>query len=629
MSNRSWLMSSIYKYLQEGGDCDAEEIVKHIRANDQKASRMKFAPLKKEIERIISESLPPPQNTQPVKTLPLKRPASPPLPVKPKTDPVFTTDLRFKDIGGIDHIMKDIQELLVYPMIHPEVYSELRIEPATGILLCGPPGTGKTYLAHAICGELGVPFFKLAAPEIVSGMSGESEQKLRELFKKAKDAAPSIIFIDEIDAITPMRSNTHREMEKRIVSQLITCMDDLKGFLSHGKVVIIIAATNRIETIDTALRQAGRFDREIHFGIPSEAQRLQILNILLKDIKIRGDIDFDAIAKMTPGYVGADLQSLVKEAGNRAISRIMQQEMLDLENLFIEMPDFLHAIDKVQPSSKREGFSTIPDTTWQDIGGMEHLRTELHYSIVHPIQCPEKYKAVGINAAAGVLLCGPPGCGKTLLAKAVANESKANFIAVNGPELLNKYVGESEKAVRILFQRARDSAPCVIFFDEIDSLCAARGGDNQSTERVVNQLLTELNGLQDRREVFVIAATNRPDIIDPAMMRPGRLDKILFVPLPEEGERRSILTALTRNTPVVDLNTEMLAQNTVGFSGADLSALVREAACLALRQVEPPYIVTQAHFNEALHKVRPSVTPHQKAHYEKMRENLSLNSSSN
>ncbi|CAG9333548.1 unnamed protein product [Blepharisma stoltei] len=620
-------MGCIYDYLRKGFDPDADEITKFIKANDHKASRIKFAPLKREIEKILNENLPNEEEPQQIKTLPLKTAPSPPAQKPAKNEQVFTTELKFKDIGGIDQIMKDIQELVVYPMVHPEVYRELHIEPATGVLLCGPPGTGKTYLAHAICGELGVPFYKLAAPEIVSGMSGESEQKLRELFKKASESAPSIIFIDEIDAIAPNRSNTHREMEKRIVSQLLTCMDDLRGFLSHGKVVIVLAATNRIESIDTALRQAGRFDREIHFGIPSEPQRFQILSLLMKDLKIRGDIDIHAIAKLTPGYVGADLQSLVKEAGNRAISRVMQEEMLDLENLYIEMGDFLHAVSKVQPSSKREGFSTIPDTTWQDIGGMENLRTELYFSIVHAIQCPEKYQAVGITAAAGVLLCGPPGCGKTLLAKAVANESKANFIAVNGPELLNKYVGESEKAVRQLFQRARDSAPCVIFFDEIDSLCAARGGDNQATERVVNQLLTELNGLQDRRQVFVIAATNRPDIIDPAMLRPGRLDKILFVPLPEEGERKSILQALTRSSPLdSDINLDLLAEKTVGFSGADLSSLVREAACLALRQENPPYIITHNHFSEALYKVRPSVTPHQKAHYEKMRENLAIKS---
>jgi SpoVK/Ycf46/Vps4 family AAA+-type ATPase len=385
-------------------------------------------------------------------------------------------------------------------------------------------------------------------------------------------------------------------------------MDELGGFLQHGKMVIVIAATNRIESIDPALRRAGRFDREIHFGIPSQQQRAEILKVMIKDLKVKGDINVENLAKLTPGYVGADLHSLIKESANQSISRIMENPSLDLSTLFIEMQDFSKALEIVQPSSKREGFSTIPDTTWEDIGGLEDLREELYFSIVHAISNPEKYSSLGITSAAGILLCGPPGCGKTLLAKAVANESKANFIAVNGPELLNKYVGESEKAVRQLFQRARDSAPCVIFFDEIDSLCAARGGDNQATERVVNQLLTELNGLQDRKQVFVIAATNRPDIIDPAILRPGRLDQVLFVLLPDTRQREAILKALMKKVPSQGVDVGKLAEETEGFSGADLAMVVREAAAQVLRENCEESCVYFRHFWKALEKIRPSVS---------------------
>lgn len=589
------------RFLDNGGLPDTDSIVEHLQQMDSKLKRQPLATLRISVKKILSELPPPP--------LPQKRPAESPLSLSPN----------FSNLGGISNIMKEIQQLIIFPLTHPEVFRELNIEPTRGVLLCGSPGTGKTYLANLICGEIGLPYFKIAATEVVSGMSGESEQKLREIFKKASDSAPSLLFIDEIDAITPKRSNSQREMEKRIVSQLLSCMDELGGFLQHGKLVIVLAATNRIEAIDPALRRAGRFDREIHFGIPSLPQRLEILKVLVKDLKLKGELDLMELAKLTPGYVGADLHSLIKEAGNQAISRIISIENYNLSLISIEMQDFLKAIEIVQPSSKREGFSTIPDTTWEEIGGLETLREELYYSIVHAINHPEKYLALGINAAAGVLLCGPPGCGKTLLAKAVANESRANFIAVNGPELLNKYVGESEKAVRQLFQRARDSAPCVIFFDEIDSLCAQRGNDNQATERVVNQLLTELNGLQERKQVFVIAATNRPDIIDPAILRPGRLDKILFVMLPDLKDRLSILKALVKKTPIFEVDLEDIAEKTEGYSGADLAMIVREAAAQVLRDEGNSCLITQEHFKTALGKIKTSVSKQQSLVYEHMR----------
>ena len=604
------VLGAIYNYLEQGGELDEDSIVEHL------TSLKKFSKVRPKNLRVVVKNY-----TDELET-PQKEPKVQEKPKKP--DFSFSSSLNFSNIGGMESIMKEIQQLVVNPINHPEVYYELKIEPARGILLCGPPGTGKTYLAHAISGQLQVPFFKVSAPEIVTGMSGESEKKLREVFQKATEAAPSVLFLDEIDAITPKRSNTEKGMEKRIVSQLLTCMDDLGGFLDHGKIVIVLAATNRIESIDPALRRAGRFDREIHFGIPSEVQRKKILEVLVKNLKLRQDLDISALAKKTPGYVGADLHSIVKEAGNQAIIRIFSGNYT-LESVFIEQEDFLKAINIVQPSSKREGFTTIPDTNWENVGGLETFRQELYWSIVHPINQPEKYEALGISTAAGVLLSGPPGCGKTLLAKAVANEAQANFIAVNGPELLNKYVGESEKAVRQLFQRARDSAPCIIFFDEIDSMCAARGGDNQATERVVNQLLTELNGLQERQQVFVIAATNRPDIIDPAMLRPGRLDKNLFIPLPSLEDRISILNTHLKVTQAQNINLEELGQRTQGFSGADLASLVREAASLALRQDNPPYTVAQEHLNAALNKVSPSVTPLQHTRYEQMRHTLKGN----
>ena len=602
MTQNSKISLIVKRFLERGGLPDVETIVEHIQNTDPKFKRLTLASIRIPVKKIL-EDVPP-------IVLPQKRPQEP---------AQLSLSLDFSNIGGISSIMKDVKQLIIFPLIHPEVFQELKIEPARGVLLCGSPGTGKTYLANAICGELGLPFFKIAATEIVSGMSGESEQKLREVFKKAAESAPSLLFIDEIDAITPKRSNSQREMEKRIVSQLLSCMDELGGFLQHGKLVIVLAATNRIEAIDPALRRAGRFDREIHFGIPSQGQRLEILKVLVKDLKLKGELDLIELAKLTPGYVGADLHSLIKEAGNQAICRIMAEETYSLTSIYIEMKDFLKAIEIVQPSSKREGFSTIPDTTWEEIGGLEILREELYYSIVYAINNPEKYAALGINAAAGVLLCGPPGCGKTLLAKAVANESKANFIAVNGPELLNKYVGESEKAVRQLFQRARDSAPCVIFFDEIDSLCAQRGSDNQATERVVNQLLTELNGLQDRKQVYVIAATNRPDIIDPAILRPGRLDKILFVLLPDLNDRISILNALVKKTPLQDVNIPFIAEKTEGYSGADLAMVVREAAAQVLRNENSACIVTQEHFIIALDKIKSSVTKKQNEMYLQMK----------
>eukprot|EP00698_Gefionella_okellyi_P022598 TRINITY_DN7507_c0_g1_i2.p1 TRINITY_DN7507_c0_g1~~TRINITY_DN7507_c0_g1_i2.p1 ORF type:complete len:702 (-),score=86.25 TRINITY_DN7507_c0_g1_i2:804-2909(-) len=541
---------------------------------------------------------------------------------------------RFADIGGVEDVMKELCKIFEIPMLHPELNRHLGVKPPRGVLLHGPPGCGKTLLAHAIAGELDVPFFKISAPEIVSGMSGESEAKIRGLFADAMANAPSLIFMDEVDSITPKRDTAAREMERRIVSQLLTCMDDLA---TSTEAVMVIGATNRPDALDPALRRAGRFDRELSMSIPDTAARSRILKVMSSKLRLSGDFDFQIIAKSTPGFVGADLDALMKEASLLAVQRISSDIFLhdsalmgdaeprgeyfrmrrapfteeELAPLAITMGDFLGAIPKVQPSIKREGFATVPDVTWRDIGALHDVRLELSRAIVEPIKHPEKYAAMGLTSPVGVLLYGPPGCGKTLLAKAAANESGANFISIKGPELLNKYVGESERAVRQVFQRGRASAPCVLFFDELDALAPRRGGgDSQASDRVVNQLLTEMDGIDGKEGVFIVAATNRPHLIDNAMLRPGRLDKLLFVPLPSAEGRAEILKTQTIRTPLdasVDLFEVAGSTKASGYSGADMSALVREATLNAM--ADGSTCVTRAHFEAAFQKVLPSVSP--------------------
>ena len=449
----------------------------------------------------------------------------------------FVPTCTLADMGGIDEIMVEVNELCVFPLRHPEVFKHLGVKPPCGIMLHGPPGCGKTMLANCIAGSAQCAFFKISAPEIVSGMSGESEAKLRELFDEAKMQQPAIIFLDEIDVITPKRENASKDMERRIVAQLLTCMDELAG-----NAVMVLGATNRVDSLDSALRRAGRFDRELSLGIPDEHARARMLKVMTKDMRTGPDVNFKVLAGQTSGFVGADLTAVAQEAALATLRRVgdgvdpMQptftQEQLD--PMYVEMVDFEAAIPKVQPSAKREGFTTVPDVTWEDVGALSKLRREMELAICAPIKNAAVYKTLGLEAPAGCLLFGPPGVGKTLLAKAVANQSGASFISVKGPELLNKYVGESERAVRQVFARAQASSPCIVFFDEIDALCPKRSSDgSSSSERVVNQLLTELDGMSTRRNVFVVAATNRPDIIDPAMLRPGRLDQLLYVPLPD------------------------------------------------------------------------------------------------
>ncbi|NXH11857.1 NVL protein, partial [Bucco capensis] len=500
----------------------------------------------------------------------------------------YHPSVKFEDVGGNDETLKEICKMLLH-VCHPEVYNHLGVVPPRGFLLHGPPGCGKTLLAQAIAGELELPMVKVAATEVVSGVSGESEQKLRELFEHAVSSAPCVLFIDEIDAITPKREIASKDMERRIVAQFLTCMDDLNNMATTTQ-VLVIGATNRPDSLDPALRRAGRFDREICLGIPDEAAREKILWTLCRKLKLPESFEFRRLARLTPGYVGADLVALCREAAVCTVNRVLiksekqkrkhihtggntteesmgigtdildeLQRLLDLlrkqgplpeeqlQKLCIEMNDFIVALSSVQPSAKREGFVTIPDVTWADIGALEDVREELTMAILAPVRNPEQFKALGLTTPAGVLLAGPPGCGKTLLAKAVANESGLNFISVKGPELLNMYVGESERAVRQVFQRARNSAPCVIFFDEIDALCPRRSDHEvRASVRVVNQLLTEMDGLENRQQVFIMAATNRPDIIDPAILRPGRLDKTLYVGLPPPEDRLAILKTITK-----------------------------------------------------------------------------------
>ncbi|XP_010215570.1 PREDICTED: nuclear valosin-containing protein-like [Tinamus guttatus] len=612
--------------------------------------------------------------------------------VKSKGPELYHPSVRFEDVGGNDETLKEICKMLIH-VRHPEVYNHLGVIPPRGFLLHGPPGCGKTLLAQAIAGELELPMLKVAATEMVSGVSGESEQKLRELFEQAVSNAPCILFIDEIDAITPKREVASKDMERRIVAQLLTCMDDLNNVAATAQ-VLVIGATNRPDSLDPALRRAGRFDREICLGIPDEVAREKILKTLCRKLKLPESFEFRHLAHMTPGYVGADLMALCREAAMCTVNRILikseehkrkciqaggntaeesmeigtavlveedtkqlelpsedeLQRLLDLlkqedplpeeqlQKLYIEMNDFIVALSSVQPSAKREGFVTIPDVTWADIGALEDVREELTMAILAPVRNPEQFKALGLTTPAGVLLAGPPGCGKTLLAKAVANESGLNFISVKGPELLNMYVGESERAVRQVFQRARNSAPCVIFFDEVDALCPRRSDrESGASVRVVNQLLTEMDGLENRQQVFIMAATNRPDIIDPAILRPGRLDKTLYVGLPPPEDRFAILKTITKDgtrPPLdADVNLEDIAfsQHCDCYTGADLSALVREASICALRQEmaqqnskskKGEIKICRKHFEEAFRKVKSSVSKKDQVRYEELRQSL-------
>jgi transitional endoplasmic reticulum ATPase len=537
-------------------------------------------------------------------------------------------DVTYEDIGGLTDEVKKVREMVELPLKHPEIFDKLGIEPPKGVLLHGPPGTGKTLLAKAVANESEAHFILLNGPEIMSKFYGESEKKIRDIFQDAEKNAPSIVFIDEIDAIAPKREDVQGEVERRVVSQLLTMMDGLK---SRGR-IIVIGATNRLNSIDPALRRPGRFDREIEISVPDKKARLNILKIHTRTMPLTKTVNLEALAGKTHGFVGADLSSLAKEAAMQVLRKVLPdmnlhdtkaipQEILD--KMVIDALDFEEALKVVRPSAMREVLVETPTVGWSDIGGLEKTKQEVREAVELPITHPDSFKRLGIRPPRGVLLYGPPGTGKTLLAKAVAKESQANFIQVKGPSLLSMWVGKSEEGVRKVFERARQVAPCVIFFDEVDALASRRGIESGTkvTERVLNQLLAEMDGLEGLKDVTIIAATNRPDMLDPALLRPGRFDRIILVDVPDALSRTQIFGVHLKNTPLApDVSVDDLVKQTEGFVGADIEGLVREAAMHALRTNPAVRFVGQNDFDAAFTKVRPSVSLETAKRYKKLED---------
>lgn len=499
----------------------------------------------------------------------------------------------YEDIGGLRNEIQKVREMIELPIRHPEIFERIGIEAPKGVLLYGPPGTGKTMLAKAVASETNASFFSIGGPEIMSKFYGESEERLRDTFKEAQENAPSIIFIDEIDSIAPKREEVSGDVEKRVVSQLLTLMD---GLTSRGKVVVI-GATNRPDALDPALRRPGRFDREIEIGIPDKTGRSDILQIHTRGMPLTEDVDLESLSKVTHGFVGADLEAVCKEAALRAVRRIlpeinMEQSKIPIETLNkikIKGTDFQDALKDIQPSALREVHVQRPNVLWTDVGGLEEVKEELTEAIEWPLKHTDLFNQADIQPPKGLLLYGPPGTGKTMIAKAVATTSEANFISIKGPELLSKWVGESEKGVREVFRRARQASPCIVFFDELDSVAPRRSGsesgDAHVTQRIVSQLLTEMDGLEDLRGVVVIGATNRPDIIDEALLRPGRFDRILAIPVPDTSARKEILNIHTKKKPLdASVNLDKLVELTEGYTGADLAAMVNTAAMSAIKE---------------------------------------------
>ncbi|MFC6865509.1 CDC48 family AAA ATPase [Halomicroarcula sp. GCM10025817] len=556
-----------------------------------------------------------------------------------------TPDVTYEDIGGLDGELEQVREMIELPMRHPELFQQLGIEPPKGVLLHGPPGTGKTLMAKAVANEIDAYFTTISGPEIMSKYYGESEEQLRDIFDEASENAPAIVFIDEIDSIAPKRGETQGDVERRVVAQLLSLMDGLE---ERGQ-VIVIGATNRVDAIDPALRRGGRFDREIEIGVPDKDGRKEILQVHTRGMPLSEKIDLEEYAENTHGFVGADLASLTKESAMNALRRIrpeldLESDEIDaevLEHLEITDEDFKEAKKGIEPSALREVFVEVPDITWADVGGLEDTKERLRETIQWPLEYGSVFEAMDLDAAKGVLLYGPPGTGKTLLAKAVANEADSNFISVKGPELLNKFVGESEKGVREVFSKARENAPTVVFFDEIDSIATERGtrsGDSGVGERMVSQLLTELDGIEEMEDVVVIATSNRPDLIDSALLRPGRLDRHVHVPVPDEEARRAIFDVHTRDKPLADdVDLDRLARRTEGYVGADIEAVAREASMAATREfiasVDPEDIddtvgnvrVTMDHFEQALDEVNASVTQETRDRYEQIEEQFQRN----
>jgi transitional endoplasmic reticulum ATPase len=534
--------------------------------------------------------------------------------------------ITYEDIGGLRGEVVKVREMIELPMKHPELFERLGVEAPKGVLLHGPPGTGKTLLAKAVASETNAHFISLSGPEIMSKYYGESEERLRQIFEEAEKNAPSIIFIDEIDSIAPKREEVTGEVEKRVVAQLLALMD---GMESRGKVVVI-AATNRPNAIDPALRRPGRFDREIVIGVPDQKGRLEILQIHTRGMPLAEDVDLQKLASSSHGFVGADLEALAKEAAMRSLRRALPSIDLEkksipadtLNKITVKMSDFLEALTEVEPSAMREVLVEVPNVHWADVGGLANVKKDLQEAVEWPLKYRDVFDYAKSSPPKGILLYGPPGTGKTLLAKAVANESEANFISIKGPELLSKWVGESERGVREVFHKARQAAPCVIFMDELDSIVPTRGsgfGDNQVTERVISQILTELDGMEELRDVVIIGATNRPDIIDPALLRPGRFDKLLYVPEPDLEARKEIFRIHLKGRPLAeDVGLDELSRKTEGYSGADIEAVVENAAMLAIEEYVDKYkgsdvikaklkelSITKRQFDEAINKVKP------------------------
>jgi len=577
-------------------------------------------------------------------------------PVKREEEEEALNEVGYDDIGGCRKQLAQIKEMVELPLRHPQLFKAIGVKPPRGILLYGPPGTGKTLVARAVANETGAFFFLINGPEIMSKLAGESESNLRKAFEEAEKNSPAIIFIDELDAIAPKREKTHGEVERRIVSQLLTLMDGLKQ-RAH---VIVMAATNRPNSIDGALRRFGRFDREVDIGIPDATGRLEILRIHTKNMKLADEVDLEQVASETHGHVGADLAALCSEAALQQIRGKMdlidlEDEQIDaeiLDSLAVTQEDFRFALGKSHPSALRETCVEVPNVSWDDVGGLENVKKELQELVQYPVEHPDKYLKFGMTPSKGVLFYGPPGCGKTLLAKAIANECQANFISIKGPELLTMWFGESEANVRDIFDKARSAAPCVLFFDELDSIAKSRGGSagdgGGAADRVINQLLTEMDGMGAKKNVFIIGATNRPDIIDSAILRPGRLDQLIYIPLPDEGSRMSILKACLRKSPISkDVDITFMAKMTDGFSGADLTEICQRACKMAIREAietdirrereradnpddqdamdddsDPVPEIRRDHFEESMKFARKSVTENDVRKYQMFAQTL-------
>ena len=536
----------------------------------------------------------------------------------------------YEDIGGLREEIQRIREMVELPLRHPELFQRLGIEPPRGVFLYGPPGCGKTLLAKAVANESDANFFVISGPEIMSKFYGESEARLREIFQKAQETSPSIIFIDEMDAIAPKREEVTGEVERRVVAQLLSLMD---GMGSRGN-IIVIGATNRPNAIDPALRRPGRFDREIEIGVPDKAGRYEVLQIHTRNMPLAEDVDLKRLSDVTHGYTGADMTSLCREAAMKALRRYIPEFNLEeeripperLEKMVVKMDDFLWAYRDITPTAMREVYVEVPQVHWNEVGGLKLVKQELMESVEWPLKKPEVFKKMGIKPPRGILLYGPPGCGKTLLARAVATESEANFISIKGPEIFSKWVGESEKAIREIFRKGRTAAPAIIFFDELDAIVPKRGlgyADSGASERVISQLLTEIDGIESLQNVLVIAATNRPDMLDPAVLRPGRFDRLIYVPSPDFDSLKEIFKIHAHSMPLSrDVDLDDLARKAQGYSGADVEAICREAAMNGLREDIEATEVSLRDFNQAMERVGPSITAEDGAWYQKFSKRL-------